>query len=71
MTLAEAQADLATYIAMRDRILTAGQSLGASGRTVNMPDLKTVEAKISELRGIIEIKQGGVNHATPVFKGYR
>lgn len=50
MTIAEMQAELAVYIAARDKILLGGVSVKIGEMAITRANLETLEAKISQLR---------------------
>jgi len=72
-SLSELQTLLTRYESARDNILSAGQSLVESGRTLTLADLKWIDARIVQLESRITIV-GNNNRITahqPVFGGHR
>ncbi|MGC9966315.1 MAG: hypothetical protein ABSE08_13005 [Syntrophobacteraceae bacterium] len=57
-TLDDLQADLAKYLAMRDKILSSGQEYSKSDFHNRRPDLKVIEDRICGLRMQVARIQG-------------
>lgn len=75
-TLTELQADLATYKAARDRILTGAQEASLGGQRSRQAELAEINRAIRELETRIALARassGGVRvtHTQAVFQGRR
>jgi hypothetical protein len=70
--LTDLQADLALFVAARDKILL-GEAVTIGNMSLRRPQLPFVEKRIQELRFDISRLQstGGVSHSVPVFTNRR